>query len=50
VTRTLALVLTTAALLGALAGPAAAGPVPTYCELLDLLGYEHVRECQDPVE
>lgn len=35
---------------GALAAPAAAGPVPTTaCELQDFLGVENVKECEDPV-
>ncbi len=38
---------------GLLSGPmsaiASAGPVPTsYCALLRFLGYENVRECEDP--
>lgn len=48
--KTLLTLALSAAFAGALAAPASAGPLPaTACELQDFLGYENVKECEDPV-
>ena len=47
--RAIVTVVATVLLVGPLAAIASGGPIPTsQCEIQRLLGYENVKECEDP--